>query len=135
MLSVRDWAEIRRLRRAEGLPIKVIARVLGISKNTVKAALASDQAPKYERRQQGSTPSWARCRGCWSGTASPRSGAGGSGRVGFVGVFGGTQGSADRLLGSFRHRHARDLTQLQQTQIVAANLLHRNVSRCRRDAN
>jgi transposase len=54
MLSVEDWAEIRRLHRAEGLPIKVIARVLGISKNTVKAALASDQAPKYERRQVGS---------------------------------------------------------------------------------
>jgi len=33
MLSVEDWAEIRRLHRAEGLPIKVIARVLGISKN------------------------------------------------------------------------------------------------------
>jgi transposase len=54
MLSVEDWAEIRRLHRAEGLPIKVVARVLGISKNTVKAALASDQAPKYERRQAGS---------------------------------------------------------------------------------
>jgi transposase len=54
MLSVEDWAEIRRLYRAEGLPIKVIARVLGISKNTVKAALVSDQPPKYERRQQGS---------------------------------------------------------------------------------
>ncbi|ORA20738.1 sigma factor-like helix-turn-helix DNA-binding protein, partial [Mycobacterium arosiense] len=49
MLSVEDWAEIRRLHRAEGLPIKVIARVLGISKNTVKAALASDGPPKYER--------------------------------------------------------------------------------------
>lgn len=54
MLSVEDWAEIRRLHRAEGLPIKVIARVLGISKNTVKVALASDAPPKYERRQQGS---------------------------------------------------------------------------------
>jgi hypothetical protein len=49
MLSVEDWAEIRRLHRAEGLPIKVIARVLGISKNTVKAALASDAPPKYGR--------------------------------------------------------------------------------------
>ena len=49
MLSVEDWAEIRRLHRAEGLPIKVIARVLGISKNTVKAALASEQPPKYQR--------------------------------------------------------------------------------------
>jgi transposase len=54
MLSVEDWAEIRRLHRAEGLPIKAVARVLGISKNTVKAALASDQPPKYERRQSGS---------------------------------------------------------------------------------
>jgi transposase len=54
MLSVEDWAEIRRLYRAEGLPIKVIARVLGISKNTVKAALASEAPPKYERTQRGS---------------------------------------------------------------------------------
>lgn len=54
MLSVEDWAEIRRLHRAERLPIKVIARVLGISKNTVKAALALDGPPKYERPQRGS---------------------------------------------------------------------------------
>lgn len=49
-----DWAEIRRLRRAEGLPIKVIARVMGISKNTVKDALACDEPPKYQRPQRGS---------------------------------------------------------------------------------
>ena len=49
MLSVGDWAEIRRLRRAEQLPIAQIARVLGISRNTVKAALASDGPPKYQR--------------------------------------------------------------------------------------
>lgn len=54
MLSVEDWAEIRRLHRAEGLPIKVIARVLGISKNTVKSALADDAPPKYERPARGS---------------------------------------------------------------------------------
>lgn len=54
MLSVEDWAEIRRLRRAEGLPIKVIARVMGISKNTVKDALALDEPPKYQRAQKGS---------------------------------------------------------------------------------
>jgi transposase len=54
MLPVEDWAEIRRSHRAEGLPIKVIARVLGISKNTVKAALASDGPPKYQRPQRGS---------------------------------------------------------------------------------
>jgi transposase len=53
-LSVEDWAEIRRLHRAEGLPIKTIARTLGISRNTVRAALASAGPPKYERRPAGS---------------------------------------------------------------------------------
>jgi len=53
-LSVEDWAEIRRLRRVEGLPIKMIARTLGISRNTVRAALASDGPPKYERTPAGS---------------------------------------------------------------------------------
>ena len=54
MLSVEDWAEIRRLHRSEGMPIKVIARVLGVSRNTVRAAIASDGAPKYERKPAGS---------------------------------------------------------------------------------
>ena len=54
MLSVEDWAEIRRLYRAEGLPIKAIARKLGVARNTVRAAIASDSAPKYERRPAGS---------------------------------------------------------------------------------
>ena len=49
MLGVEDWAEIRRLRRAEGMPIARVARVMGVSRNTVKAALASDGPPKYER--------------------------------------------------------------------------------------
>ena len=55
MLTVEDWAEIRRLHRAEGMPIKVIARTLGVSRNTVRAALASDGPPKYERRAAGSS--------------------------------------------------------------------------------
>jgi transposase len=54
VLAVEDWAEIRRLHRAEGMPIKVIARVVGISKNTVKAALRSDGPPRYERALRGS---------------------------------------------------------------------------------
>ena len=54
MLSVEDWAEIRRLRRAEGMPIAQVARMLGVSRNTVKAALASGGPPKYERRAAGS---------------------------------------------------------------------------------
>lgn len=54
MLSVEDWAEIRRLHRAEGVPVKAIARLLGISRNTVRAAIASDGPPKYVRRPAGS---------------------------------------------------------------------------------
>ncbi len=49
-----DWAEIRRLHRAEGLPIKMIARTLGISRNTVRAALASEGPPQYVRKPAGS---------------------------------------------------------------------------------
>jgi transposase len=54
MLHVEDWAEIRRLHFAEQMPIKVIARRLGISKNTVKAKLAAVAPPKYERAPVGS---------------------------------------------------------------------------------
>ena len=54
MLSVEDWAEIRRLHRAEKMPIKVIARVMRVSRNTVRAAIASDRPPKYERPRKGS---------------------------------------------------------------------------------
>jgi transposase len=54
VLSVEDWAEIRRLRRSEGVSISEIARVLAISRNTVKAALASDGPPRYRRGAAGS---------------------------------------------------------------------------------
>jgi hypothetical protein len=54
VLKVEDWAEIRRLHRAEGVPIKEIARRLGVARNTVRAALASDRPPKYERARRGS---------------------------------------------------------------------------------
>jgi transposase len=54
VLSVEDWAEIRRLHRSEGMPIKAIARVIGCSRNTVRAALTSDGPPKYERAPAGS---------------------------------------------------------------------------------
>jgi transposase len=54
VLSVEDWAEVRRLHCAERMPIKVIARVLGCSKNTVRNALAADEPPAYRRRARGS---------------------------------------------------------------------------------
>ena len=49
-----DWAEIRRLYRAEGMSLSAIARVVGVSRNTVRSAVASDRAPRYVRRPAGS---------------------------------------------------------------------------------
>jgi len=54
VLTVEDWAEVRRLYRAEQMPVKAIARVLGISRNTVRAAIASDGPPRYQRKPAGS---------------------------------------------------------------------------------
>jgi transposase len=53
-LNVEDWAEIRRLHRAERLSIKAIVRRLGISRNTVRKALASHEPPRYQRAGRGS---------------------------------------------------------------------------------
>ena len=53
-MGVEDWAEIRRLYRAEGVPIKGIARQLNVSRNTVRSAISSDAPPRYERRPAGS---------------------------------------------------------------------------------
>jgi len=49
-----DWAEIRRLCRSEGMGIKAIARQVGVSRNTVRAALAADVPPRYVRASPGS---------------------------------------------------------------------------------
>jgi len=54
VISVEDWAEIRRLHKAEGMPIKAIVRRLGVARNTVRAALASDEPPAYRRAPRGS---------------------------------------------------------------------------------
>jgi len=54
VIKVEDWAEIRRLYRAEGMPIKAIARHLGLARNTVRKALASSEPPKYRRKSKGS---------------------------------------------------------------------------------
>jgi transposase len=42
------WTTIRYL-HAEGTPIRAICRELGVSRNTVRQALRSESAPKYER--------------------------------------------------------------------------------------
>lgn len=49
MINVDDWAEIRRLYRSEKQGIKTIGRRLGLARNTVRAALAADTPPQYER--------------------------------------------------------------------------------------
>lgn len=49
-----DWAEIRRLHKAEGLSIKEVSRLTGVSRNTVRAALRSDTPPAYARQGPGS---------------------------------------------------------------------------------
>jgi transposase len=54
VIKLEDWAEIRRLHRAEGVPIKEIARRLGLARNTVRAALRGDEPPKRERGPRGS---------------------------------------------------------------------------------
>ncbi len=54
MITLDEWAEIRRLHRSEGLPIKAIVRKLGVSRNTVRSALRSDEVPRYQRAPKGS---------------------------------------------------------------------------------
>ncbi len=49
-----DWAEVRRLHRGEGMPIKAIARRLKVSRNTVRNALAAEEPPRYRRENKGS---------------------------------------------------------------------------------
>jgi transposase len=53
-LNVEDWAEIRRLHRAEQMPIRAIARKLGVGRNTVRRALAAEGPPRYRRAAKGS---------------------------------------------------------------------------------
>lgn len=49
MITLEDWALIRRLHVSEKLPKAQIARELGISRNTVAKAIASADPPEYSR--------------------------------------------------------------------------------------
>jgi transposase len=51
---VEDWGRDPPVAAGGKMSISEIARVLGISRNTVKATLASDGPPKYERKPAGS---------------------------------------------------------------------------------
>jgi len=48
LITLEDWVTIRNL-HAKGYGKKTIAKLLGISKNTVKSALKKDTHPKYRR--------------------------------------------------------------------------------------
>jgi transposase len=54
VITLEDWAEVRRLHRAEGVPIKEIARRLGLARNTVRSALRAEGPPTRERGPRGS---------------------------------------------------------------------------------
>jgi transposase len=54
VITVEDWALIRRLHLAEGESMRSIAARLGISRNTVAKAVSSDGPPAYVRAPQDS---------------------------------------------------------------------------------
>ena len=43
VITVEEWAEIRRLYLAEGMPIKAIVKKLQLARNTVRNAVRSTQ--------------------------------------------------------------------------------------------
>ena len=54
MVSVEQWAEVRRLRFVEGLAIREIRRRTGLHRETIRRALASSTPPGYSRSARGS---------------------------------------------------------------------------------
>jgi len=54
VLDVEQWAQIRRMHVVDGVSIKEIVRRTGLARNTVRAAIRSDQPPSYERRPRPS---------------------------------------------------------------------------------
>ncbi len=54
MVSVQQWAEIRRMRFVEGLAIREIRRRTGLHRETIRRALRSPTPPGYGRPAKGS---------------------------------------------------------------------------------
>lgn len=54
MLDVEQWAQIRRMHLVDRISIKEIARRSGLARNTVRAALRSEEPPRYERASRPS---------------------------------------------------------------------------------
>lgn len=54
MISVQQWAEIRRMHFVEGLGIREIGRRMGVHRETVRRALRASTPPRYARPAKGS---------------------------------------------------------------------------------
>lgn len=54
MVSVEQWAEVRRLVLVEGRSQREVARLLGLARDTVAKAVQSEMPPRYSRASAGS---------------------------------------------------------------------------------
>ena len=54
MVGVGQWAEVRRLRFVPGLSIREIHPRTGLHRDTIRAALRSDEPLRYRRAPSGS---------------------------------------------------------------------------------
>jgi transposase len=54
VVSVEQWAEVRRLHFVRGLSIREIHRRTGLHRDTIRRAISSDEPPRYQRAPSGS---------------------------------------------------------------------------------
>ena len=54
MVGVEQWAEVRRMKRVEGLSAREISRRTGLARDTVSRLLAAEEPPAYSRAPAGS---------------------------------------------------------------------------------
>jgi transposase len=54
VVSVQQWAEVRRMRFVEGLGIREIRRRTGLHRETIRRALRASSPPSYSRPARGS---------------------------------------------------------------------------------
>jgi transposase len=54
LVGVEQWAEVRRMRRVEGLSAREISRRTGLARDTVTRLLSAAEPPRYSRESTGS---------------------------------------------------------------------------------
>jgi len=54
VVGVEQWAELRREHFVRGVSINELVKRTGLARNTVRAALRSEQPPRYSRASRGS---------------------------------------------------------------------------------